>query len=193
MRDVVIVEATWLGYFEPYSESYINSYIYEMMIATGQEAMASEYDLTPFKVQVLDPRRTICEKIMSLVRFSYADDPISDLSKKVRHTYDLHQLLQQEELKVFLYSDDFYCMLLRVAQDDVASFKNNNAWLKYHPSECMFFAELELVWENLTKVYEQSFRGLVYGDFPNGTLVLDTMKLIRERVRGINWDIKIEQ
>ena len=37
VRDVVIVEATWLGNFEPYKNSTIHSYIYDMMVTTGQQ------------------------------------------------------------------------------------------------------------------------------------------------------------
>jgi hypothetical protein len=30
----------------------------------------------------LEPIRTLCEKIMSLVRFSYGENPVDDLKKK---------------------------------------------------------------------------------------------------------------
>jgi hypothetical protein len=32
--------------------------------------------MNPFEVLVLNPERTLCEKIMSLVRFSQTDEPI---------------------------------------------------------------------------------------------------------------------
>jgi predicted nucleotidyltransferase component of viral defense system len=50
VRDVIVVEATWLGYFEPYTKSAIRSFIYEMMVKSGQRKMAEEYDLLPFEV-----------------------------------------------------------------------------------------------------------------------------------------------
>lgn len=49
----------------------------------NQADIAKEYDLLPFEVLVLEPTRTICEKIMSLVRFSYSANPIEDLKKKL--------------------------------------------------------------------------------------------------------------
>ena len=94
VRDVIIVEATWLGRYEPYNKQEISSYIYEMMQEANQLVLAKEYGMLPFEVQVLHVNRTICEKIMSLVRFSYGEDPLADLKKKIRHTYDIHQLLQ---------------------------------------------------------------------------------------------------
>ncbi len=55
---------------------------------------------------------------MSLVRFSYSENPISALQQKVRHTYDLHQLLMDETLLAFFQSNEFEVLLLKVAQDD---------------------------------------------------------------------------
>lgn len=192
VRDVIIVEATWLGYFEPYNTQSISSYVYDMMLATDQEAMAKEYGLLPFKVQVLDTRRTICEKIMSLVRFSYGEKPIDDLQKKVRHTYDLHQLLQQDELSSFFNSNEFDTMLLKVAQDDVASFRNNNEWLVHHPNEALMFADLENIWNQMKEAYTNNFKHLVYGSLPHEDLILTTLKSIKERLKQIKWHINLD-
>lgn len=87
VRDVVILEATWLGYYEPYASRSIVSFIGNMLIENSQSDIAEECNLQVFKVSVLEPTRTICEKIMSLVRFSYSDNPIEDLKSKIR----LHQ------------------------------------------------------------------------------------------------------
>ena len=57
-----------------------------MMLNNGQVSVAEANGLMPFEVRVLDPTRTLCEKIMSLVRFSYRENPIEDLRKKIRHT-----------------------------------------------------------------------------------------------------------
>lgn len=51
---------------------------------------------------------------MSLVRFAYGENPIDDLKKKIRYTYDLHQLLKQELFLAFFHSTNFYEMLLKV-------------------------------------------------------------------------------
>lgn len=139
---MIIVEATWLGSHAPFSEQTISSYIYEMMVKTGQLKLAEEYGLLPFAVSVLDVKRTLCEKIMSMVRFSYAEQPITDMRSKIRHTYDIHQLLQDSAIADFFESDDFDEMLIRVATEDKVSFKNNNQWLKQHPVDSLFFSDL---------------------------------------------------
>ena len=191
VRDVIIIEATWLGYFEPYTRKNVNSYVGNMMINNGQTEIAKQNGLLPFEVLVLESVRTLCEKIMSLVRFSYTEYPIEDLKKKIRHAYDLHQLLQQKELVVFFYSPEFEKMLLTVANDDVVSFKNNNRWLVNHPVDALVFKELDTVWDELKVTYTTDFKNLVYGDLPNENVVRNTLKMIKERLIIITWNITV--
>lgn len=192
VRDVIIVESSWLGYYEPYTNRILNSFIGEMMINNGQTDIAKANGVIPFEVRVLEPIRTLCEKIMSLVRFSYGENPMEDLKNKIRHTYDLHQLLQQKEFSDFFNSSAFDEMLLKVATDDVISFRNNNQWLVNHPSEALLFKDLDNVWKELKNTYNGNFKNLVYGDLPNDQSVLETLKRIKERVKGITWTVKVE-
>ena len=193
IRDVIIVEATWLGYFEPYTVKKVDSYIYEMMVNSGQEKLAEEYGILPFNVQVLEPGRTLCEKIMSLVRFSYTENPIEDLKNKIRHAYDLNQLLKNKELNKFFKSNKFDEMLLKVASDDVESFRNNNEWLQYHPNKAKIFAEIGTVWEELKKIYSDEFKHLVFGNFPNENEIFNSLKTIKKRLESVNWTISIAE
>jgi predicted nucleotidyltransferase component of viral defense system len=193
VRDVIVVEATWLGYFEPYTTKPIVSLVGEMMLTNNQASIAEAYGVLPFDVRVLEPTRTLCEKIMSLVRFSYGENAMDDLKKKIRHIYDLHQLLSQEEFAVFFESEAFASMLLKVANDDVASYKSNNAWLAYHPNEALIFKEVDSVWNDLKATYNGDFRKLVYGIFPPDKSVLAILKKIKVRLTSIKWDIDVEQ
>lgn len=192
VRDLIILESTWLGYYEPFSTKSIVSFVGNMMLNNGQTELAKEYGLLPFDLLALEPIRTICEKIMSLIRFSYGANPIDDLKKKIRHTYDLHQLLKQGEFLEFFHSKNFDTMLLKVANDDVASFRNNNKWLSHHPNEALVFKDLETVWTELKIIYTGDFKNLVYGDFPEETAILATLKMIQQRLETISWTIKIE-
>ncbi len=191
VRDAIVVEATWLGYFEPYTTKSVCSFIGEMMLNNGQNKIAKEQDLSPFKVRVLEASRTICEKIMSLVRFSYGENPITDLKNKIRHVYDLNQLLSVKELLSFFKSKEFDNMLLKVAHDDIVSFKNNNEWLRNHPVNSLIFKTPEEVWSNLKITYHSDFKNLVYGSFPNETELLGTLILIQQRIVSIDWNIQL--
>lgn len=192
VRNVVVVEATWLGYYEPCITKSVVSFIGNMMLNNGQAEIANKSGLLPFELLALEPIRTICEKIMSLVRFSYGENPIENLKKKIRHTYDLHQLLRQKDFLDFFNSSSFDEMLLKVANDDVNSFKNNNQWLAHHPNNALIFRDLEDVWAELKTVYNGDFKNLVYGDFPQESAILKTLKMIQERVKKISWSIKVK-
>jgi len=191
VRDAIIVEATWLGYFEPYTTSQVNTFIYNMMVSQGQDQIAKDHGLQPFEVRALEPIRTLCEKIMSLVRFSYSENPIQDLKAKIRHTYDLFMLLQRPTIQEFFNSNKFDNMLIKVANDDIKSYKSNNDWLEFHPKEALLFKSLDEVWADMEGTYNnvQEFAGLVYGNLPSAKAVKSNLEVIRNRLEAVNWNI----
>ncbi len=191
VRDIIIVESTWLGNFEPYTTANVSSFIYEMMLQNNQQSLINEYAMNPFEVLVLNPKRTLCEKIMSLVRFSQTQEPITDLRNKIRHTYDIHLMLKDENLKAFFQSDEFETMLLRVANDDIASFKNNNEWLANHPTTAIIFSDTADTWNKIKDIYTGTFSELVFGELPLETDILKTLTKVADRLKPIKWDIKL--
>ncbi len=193
VRDTIIVESTWFGHFEPYTTGIVSSYIYEMMLKANQQDLINEYGMNPFDVLILSAERTLCEKLMSLVRFSQTEDPITDLSNKIRHTYDIHMMLKDVELNTFFNSKEFDAMLLKVANDDVISFKNNNGWLSNHPTTTILFSETEKTWNQIKATYETSFKELVFGEFPSENEIMNTIKRIAERLKTIEWNIETEK
>jgi len=144
-------------------------------------------------VLVLRTERTLCEKIMSLVRFSQTEQPITDLSNKIRHTYDIHMMLKDAELNSFFNSKEFDVMLIKVANDDVISFKNNNKWLSNHPTTAILFSETENTWNQIKDTYETRFKELVFGEFPSENEIMNTLKIVAERLKTIEWNIETEK
>ena len=59
IRDVIIVEASWLGYFEPNEKRQIRTFITEIMEQNHQQEIIKEFCLEPFDVSVLNPKRTL--------------------------------------------------------------------------------------------------------------------------------------
>ncbi|MDR9418279.1 nucleotidyl transferase AbiEii/AbiGii toxin family protein [Gracilimonas sp.] len=190
VRNTIIVEASWLGSSEPNTEQHLSTYIYEMMKAKGQSDMAEKYDLLPFELKVLAVRRTLCEKIMSLVRFSHTEEPITDLRNKIRHTYDLHLMLKDKDVQTFFESDDFDRLLKTVARDDVASYRSDVEWLAIHPVEAIIFRNLDKVWGQLKNMYEQDFQYLVFGELPKQEDIHGSLTKIKTRLHEIDWDIE---
>lgn len=190
IRDNLIVEATWLGSFEPFEKGNVSSLIYEMIIETKQQQIADEYDLNPFEVNVLSPKRTFCEKIMSLVRFSYTANPVEDLNNKIRHIYDLNRMLKNKEIIEFFNSSEFDKLLVIVANDDMISFKSGNEWLQNHPTQAIIFKESENTWDKLKTTYFSTFNKLVYGELPSEIEISETLNKLSDRMKNIEWKIK---
>jgi len=190
VAELLVLEVTWLGSFEPYTIQNIGSYIFDFLSFKKQDSLIEEYGMEPFDAQVLSIERTFCEKIMSLVRFSHIEDPITMLPNKVRHIYDLHLMLKNKDLLSFFNSDSFSKMLLKVGQDDFISFKSNNEWLKKHPSSAIIFESPKKVWTPIKRTYQTSFKRMVFGQFPNEADLFASLKKIKKRIQPIDWQIR---
>jgi Nucleotidyl transferase AbiEii toxin, Type IV TA system len=191
IREQIFVEASWLGSSEPFINAEITCYITEMMEATGQGKMIEQYNLRPFTVKVLSKERTLCEKIMSLVRFSQTEEPHKDLANKVRHIYDIHMMLKNAEVTSFFNSDAFDELLIKVGKDDVISFKNNNKWLANHPADAIIFKYPEDTWDKIKVTYRTTFKDLVMGILPAEEELIASLKIIYTRLLKVNWLINL--
>lgn len=189
VREQIIVEATWLGSSEPYIMAEVSCYVTEMMKATGQHQLIEQCNLQPFMVKVLSKESTLCEKIMSLVRFSHTQEPYVDLANKIRHIYDVHLMLKNEEVAAFLGSEDFDKLLIRVGKDDVISFKNNNEWLQNHPAMAMVFSNPDDTWDKIKNTYRTTFRELVLGELPVEGDLVATLKQVHSHLQKVDWSI----
>ena len=189
VRDHIVIEASSLGKSHPSEIVSVHSMIAAFIATTNNVDLINAYKLEPFKVTALSIERTFCEKIISLIRFSYSENPLEDLKDKVRHTYDLHQLLQLDKISSFLKSDDFEKMLLQVGKDDDKAIPNNKEWLLKHPSQSLFFSQTEMVWKSLGKTYSGSFSELLTGDLPEEGEVLKSLMRISVRLKQVNWEI----
>lgn len=190
IREHVVVEATWLGNFEPFSDMQVSSYIYEMMKSKGQYELIAQYNMAPFTIQVLSKLRTFCEKIMSLVRYSRTEEPIDDLRNKIRHVYDIHQMLNDEEIQQFFESSGFDDMLIKVGNDDMIGYKNNNNWIPEHPSTAIIFDKPQDTWNQLRTAYLGDFKDLVTGKLPAESELIETLNQVAARLKKIEWNIK---
>ncbi|WP_309613717.1 nucleotidyl transferase AbiEii/AbiGii toxin family protein [Flavobacterium sp.] len=190
VRENISLEVSHLGNFEPNATKPICSLIAEYIKTTSNTGLIKQFGLEDFEVKTLSIERTFCEKIISLVRFSYSENPIEDLSAKVRHTYDLHQLLQLETVQKFVNSTEFDSMLLQVGKDDDKAIPNDKDWLYIHPKEALLFKDTAKVWDELKKTYTTSFKELVTGTLPDESEILKSLLFLSKRIEGIGWDIK---
>ena len=190
VRETIVLEVSHLGNFEPNTIKPICTLIADYIKTTPNIELISQFGLEDFEVKALSIERTFCEKIISLVRFSYSENPLDELSQKVRHTYDLHQLLQLETIKTFVNSNEFDSMLLQVGIDDDKAIPNDKNWLFKHPKDALIFSKTSIVWNVLKKVYTTSFKELVTGSLPSENAVYETLVFLSKRIQKIEWEIK---
>lgn len=126
---------------------------------------------------------------MSLVRFSWTDDPYTDLRNKIRHVYDIHMMLKDQEIKSFFESEAFEKMLVQIGKDDIVSYKNNNVWVHHHPKEALVFKNYKTVWDEIKSTYNGTFKDLVIGQLPEEQGILKTLELLGTRLEKIDWKV----
>lgn len=192
VKDDITLEVSHLGNFEPNVTKPIRTLIADYINSTPNIELITQFGLGDFEVKALAVERTFCEKIISLIRFSYTESPITDLSNKVRHTYDLTLLLRLDSIKNFVNSDSFGIMLLQVAKDDDKAIPNNKEWLYNHPKEALIFSDTLMVWNVLKKVYTGTkFNELLIGNEkpPHENDVFETLVFLSERIEVISWEV----
>lgn len=160
----------------------VQSYAGQFLAQRGELALVGQHGLAPFEVLVLALERTLVEKILALVRAGYAEDPLTELQAKIRHAYDLHQLLQQPALQQFLASPAFEALLAEVRVDDARNQEFQGAWATHPLSQARLFADAGQTWQQLTPTYQGAFRQLVYGPLPPAAAVQQSLAAIAARL-----------
>jgi hypothetical protein len=157
----IIIELNSFAQPHPYEPKEISTYIFDFLALNAIE-IVDEYELEPFEINVLDYRRTLCEKISAIARASHENDALnSSLKEKIRHFYDIYFLTQQEELKEFLNSHDFAEMMHLVRVDDRAQFSASD-WSAIPLHDTKIFINVKETLAQLESFYKNDFKDLVY-------------------------------
>ncbi|MCX6272129.1 MAG: nucleotidyl transferase AbiEii/AbiGii toxin family protein [Bacteroidetes bacterium] len=136
--DHLIVEVNSFANPFPFVSQSINTMIYDNLINNDLSHLVMQYELEPFTLNILDKRRTLVEKTVSLIRFSYSEDTVTSLSKKIRHFYDIHFLYQDPICKAYC---DFENLIIqdKLAFDDPIGWKDKNSMNHLFLKNLVFF------------------------------------------------------
>lgn len=163
----------------PFVECEIGSFIHEFLRKTGNYNVIEQYELNPFRLNVLDKRRTATEKIVSLLRYSLADNYDTELPRKIRHFYDLYFLMEDPECADYFYSNEFISDLSSLLNHDRGVFDNPHGWTSRSIQESPLCTSLPYLWdERLAFIYQTELSGLAYRKIPEGTRVLANVNKI---------------
>jgi predicted nucleotidyltransferase component of viral defense system len=155
----------------PYVRKYMNSFITDFYQQTGNEALMKQYGMEPFELNVLDKRRTLVEKLVSLFRFSFNARPSEALSAKVRHFYDLYFLSQDAECITYMHSNDFYKDFSELFAHDQSEFDTPDGWRAKSISESPLITDFPSIWKNIISQYMLQLGKLAYINIPEEGLI----------------------
>lgn len=162
----IIVEINSFANPYPFVKQEITSFIAEFLVANNQLEYIEQYDLQSFYLNILDKRRTLIEKLVSLIRFSYADNPLSALSSKIRHFYDLYLLVQDKECAEYIQSVNFKTDFADLLTHDKEMFDTPENWRSQNIEDSPLVNNFPALWENLRSTYQNELLQLAFTSIP---------------------------
>lgn len=179
LGNYVIVEINTYGNPYPFVRQFVKPFITEMMEKRQLEGLIAQLDMAPFELNVLDKRRTMCEKVVSLLRFSFEEDPVAGLTSKVRHFYDLHFLMKDKECHEYLDSS-FPVEIRELVAHDKAEFDRPPLWKTSDVLQSPLLTSFSEMWKRIAPVYQSEVGALSFGKLPKPEEVSQSMdSLIR--------------
>jgi hypothetical protein len=185
----ILVEINSFANPYPFERRVISSFLTDFLRLSGNERIIEEYDMQPFEVNALDKRRTLTEKLVSLFRCSLADRYIPQLSAKIRHFYDLHHLLQDDECRHYLNSSAFTDDFKSLFTHDRDSFDKPDGWRNRRFADAPILADWPGVWSALQDTYLNELPELAYRTVPNPSEIQQSLQALLDIIRPVQSQI----
>ena len=162
----------------PYETKAITSFVAEFFEKTDNQHLIAQFHLQPFSLNVLDKRRTMTEKLVSLIRFSFSDNYHYDLASKIRHFYDLYHLVNDIECVAYLQSTSFKTDFITLLTHDQQTFDTPLEWNKKTVAESPLIKDFANVWKTLRETYNTELPAITFATIPDERLVADSFDKI---------------
>lgn len=178
----LIVEINSFANPFPFQPRLISSFIFDFLKQTGNETYITLHKLQPFEVNVLNKEQTLLEKMASLIRFSFEENPIESISGKIRHFYDLYFLLADPECATFAASDGFKNQLEQLLHHDKGIFDQPAGWQNKDIAQSPLLHDFDNLWKQLKTKYQIELSALAYRPIPNERKVAESFLSIAKRI-----------
>ncbi|GHS85826.1 hypothetical protein FACS1894201_05990 [Bacteroidia bacterium] len=178
----IIVEINSFANPYPFVQQEITSFIAEFLTATNQAEVIQEYGLQQVALNILDKRRTMLEKLGSLVRFSFEDDVVKSLASKIRHFYDLYYLANDKECAKYINSVNFQKDLSELLIHDQQEFDRPEGWQIKTVKDSPLFKEFPALWITLSSTYQSELTPLAFSEIPDEKLVAENFIEIMKKI-----------
>ena len=155
----------------PYINKEISSFLTEYLVTIGRIDLIEQYNLKSFLINVLDKRRTIVEKLVSLFRFSFEANSVKSLSSKIRHFYDLYYLINDDECSNYIQSADFRYDFQELFIHDQQQFSEPDGWCTKTIKDSPLLKDFSGIWLKLSPNYRKELTPLAFSEIPNEVLI----------------------
>ena len=180
VASTILVEINAFAEPSPANMMPVASLVSEHLMEVGRGDLIDQFGLSPFNILVLTVERTLCEKIMGLVRAGYEESPLDEYRRRIRHFYDIAMILRHGKYRSFLTSEAFPELLECVKASDRQAMPNASVWLDPPLGEAMIFANTEELWTSIRGEFHGNFKDMVYGGkLPSDDEVVGFITLIR--------------
>jgi predicted nucleotidyltransferase component of viral defense system len=162
----------------PYIKQEIASFITDYLVYINRYDVINKYNLNPFVVNVLDKRKTIIEKLVSLFRFSFSENPKVELAKRIRHFYDLYYLANDTECAAYIQTPDFKQDFFELLAHDKLTLDIPANWQDKEITESPLVTDISSLWNLLIDVYQSELPKLSFVAVPDEREIVSMFKLI---------------
>jgi predicted nucleotidyltransferase component of viral defense system len=166
----------------PYIKQDINSFIFNYLNVINRNDLIEKYGLQPFSLNVLDKRRTIIEKLVSLFRFSFSENPQSTLSAKIRHFYDLYYLASDAECATYIQTENFKTDFAELWLHDKQEFDTPAGWNEKEITQSPLITDFPPLWNFLKEVYLVELPQLVFVAIPDEKAIAEMFSKIIQQL-----------
>lgn len=178
----LLVEVNSFANPYPYEAKNITSFIEVFLDKTGNHDLITEHNLQPFEVNVLDKRRTMIEKLVSLIRFSFSENPVVAIASKIRHFYDLYFLANDPDCADYLSSSGFKKDFNELYVHDQGMFAEPANWLDKTVDKSPLITDFPVLWTKLKDIYITELSLLAFSEIPDEKLISGSTKNILENI-----------
>ncbi|MEA4839470.1 MAG: nucleotidyl transferase AbiEii/AbiGii toxin family protein [Bacteroidales bacterium] len=172
----IIVEINSFANPYPYVKQEIMSFITEFLLTTNQQETVGKHDLQSFALNVLDKRRTMIEKLVSLVRFSFSENPTQAILSKIRHFYDLYYLAQDAECVEYMQTAQFKIDFSELLVHDKVAFDTPDGWRMKDIMESPLIVNFPVLWDGLRTSYQNELTQLAFIEIPEEKEVFNSFE-----------------
>lgn len=166
----------------PYIKQDINSFIFNYLNMINRNDLIEKYGLQSFSLNVLDKRRTIIEKLVSLFRFSFAENPHRAFAAKIRHFYDLYYLANDKECAEYIQTTNFKTDFVELWAHDKQEFDTPVGWNEKEISQSPLVTNFPALWNFLKDVYLLELPQLAFVAIPDKEVIAEVFSWIVEQL-----------